>query len=300
MKKAVVAQLIGIVFFGFTAGTTFSSDGLAMLKNDFSARITGMGECDIGSTRNPNVTMYNPAGVVSIEQFMVSFGHTVFWENVRFETGYMAAPLNSRLYIHSGFRFAVVDNLEGRENPTSEPFELFDAHDVSMKVGLTYRLTDKVAAGMSAGWFLEKIEAWRGSAFNVDFGVLVLPTERLRLGASVTNLGSSFYLEKSGIRGSRDISLPTTYRLGGAYRFQPFLGALELVVRDDKARLHIGAEKRWHRQFAVRGGYMFNYDTKSFTLGASFTKRNISIDYAFVPYSGKLGSSHVFNITFSL
>ena len=32
----------------------------------------------------------------------------------------------------------------------------------------------------------------------------------------------------------------------------------------------------------------------------TFTKRNIKIDYAFVPYSNDLGSTHLFNFTFSI
>jgi hypothetical protein len=52
--------------------------------------------------------------------------------------------------------------------------------------------------------------------------------------------------------------------------------------------------------FSVRAGYMSGYDTKDFTMGASFGYRNIIVDYAFVPFGHNLGNSHLFNLTFTL
>jgi len=284
----------------FLTSSLMAADGLSMLKNDHSARASGMGAAFVSIGGDPNATAYNPASAVGVDKFTASFGHTFFWERIRVESGYVAAKLASRIYVHGGIRFAAVDELEARLAPTTEPYGLFDAHDVSFKGGLSYRFSDKITVGFAAGWFIEKIEAWRGSAFNMDIGLLASPTDNLNIGASITNIGSDFYLEKRGLRGSRDISLPITYRLGGSYRYQSYLGALDVVILDDKLHLHAGAETNLHRQFVLRAGYMFNYDTKSFTGGASFTKRNMTIDYAFVPFSNNLGSTHMFNFTINL
>ncbi|HWR84230.1 MAG TPA: PorV/PorQ family protein [Candidatus Deferrimicrobium sp.] len=272
-----------------------------MLKNDHGARAVGMGAAWVSVSGDPNATLYNPAHASAFEKFTASFGHTVFWERIRAESGYIASRLSSRLSAHGGIRFAVIDDLEARRFPTSEPVALFDAHDVSFKAGLAYKVTGNVSAGFALGWFVEKIEAWRGSAFNADFGVLVSPMTDLNLAASATNIGSDFYLEKEGLRGSRAISLPTTYRLGGSYRWRSsYLGALDIVIVDEEFHLHSGVEARIRELLALRTGYMFNYDTKNFTAGASFTKRGLTVDYAFVPFTENLGTSHLFNITFTL
>ena len=271
-----------------------------MLKSEHGARAAGMGGAFVSIAADPNAAAYNPAGAGGVNKFTASFGHTTYWENIRLESGYVAANLLSRLYVHGGIRFAVIDNIENRQLPTLEPDDFSDAHDVSFKGGLAYRFTERVTAGLAAGWFVEKIGGWRGSVFNVDLGVQTTPRENVSLGASVTNLGSDFNLEMTGIVGSRDISLPTTYRFGGSYRYESYLGAIDLVVLDDKLHIHAGAEAQLHELFQLRGGYMFNYDSKSFTAGASFTKRNLTIDYAFVPYSNDLGTSHMFNFTFKL
>ncbi len=277
-----------------------AADGLAMLKNDHSARAAGMGAAYVAVTHDPNATVYNPAAAATVREFTASFGHTFFWDEVRLESGYLASNLMSNVHIHGGIRYAAIDNLEARDRPSSEPLTVFNAHDLSLKTGLAYRFSDRVAAGFGLGWFMEEIEAWRGWAFNVDLGLLAMPVDEVHIGAAVTNIGSDFQLAKSGYRDSRDISLPTTYRLGATYRYQDYLGALDVVVVDDDFRVHTGAEAQLHELFMLRAGYMFNYDTKSFTAGASFSRRNLRADYAFVPFSENLGSSHIFNFTFSL
>jgi len=277
-----------------------AADGVALMKIEHGARPAGMGAAFVSITNDPNGTTYNPAGIIGITKFTASFGHTSYWENVRLESGYFAVNLSSKTFLHGGLRFAMVDDLERRDIPSVDPEDLFDAHDVSFKTGLTYLFSEKVALGLSAGWFFEKIESWRGSAFNLDIGAIIKPKPGLNLGASVTNLGSDFSLTKPGVEGSREISLPTTYTVGGSYQYDRYLGALDIVVIDDEAHVHLGAESRVHEFFMLRAGYMFNYDSKNITAGASFTKNNLTVDYAFVPYTNELGTSHIFNFTFSL
>jgi hypothetical protein len=136
----------------------------------------------------------------------------------------------------------------------------------------------------------------------VDLGALVTPRQDLAIGASVTNLGPSFTLGYSGAEDSEEISLPTTYRLGASYQYRKYLGAADLVVVDDEAHVHIGAEARLHEYLGLRAGYMTGYDVKDFTAGASFhaVQYNLVLDYGFVPYSGNLGTSHLINLTIAI
>lgn len=294
--------LIALTFTGLlaVAGAAVAQDGLAMMKVEAGARASGMAGAFASIPADPYSAVYNPAGAVDLTNFTVSFGHNEYWDNIRIETGYFASPLRGRMYIHGGIRFAGLGNIEVRQTPTSEPEAYADAHDISFKAGLAYRFSEKVAAGFGLGWLGEKIEAYRGGAISADLGVLGRPRPNLKVGASVTNIGSSFTLSKPGVTDSRKISLPTTYRVGTSYQYQKYLGAADLVVLDDQIHLHLGAEGHIQQYFFVRAGYMFNYDTKNFTAGATFVHRNVKIDYAFVPYSNDLGNSHLFNITFEL
>ncbi|UCG62422.1 MAG: hypothetical protein JSV52_03820 [Candidatus Zixiibacteriota bacterium] len=300
MRKIVRLSVFGFILSVLVISHAFSDDGLALMKVEHGARPAGMGTAFVTVVNDPNAPGYNPASITDLAGFTISFGHTSYWENVRLESGFFVKSLSRRVFLHGGLRFAVVDEIEQRMFPTEEPENYFDAHDISMKSGVSYRVTDKLNLGLSVGWFIEKIEAWRGTAFNIDLGALYLPEKNLALGASVTNLGSAFSLSKSGVEGSREISLPTTYTAGASYRYDRYLGVADIVILDDDVHLHLGAEAEVHEMFDVRAGYMFNYDSKNITAGVSFTKRNIAVDYAFVPYSNDLGTSHLFNFTVRL
>ncbi len=300
MKRIPVVLIAGFSIVALLAVGSRASDGLALMKVEHGARIAGMGSAAVSLIDDPNATAYNPAGIQSIERFTASFGHTSYWENVRLESGYFAMNLSRRTFVHGGVRFAAVDNLQQRLIPSVAPESYFDAHDISFKAGISYLISPKVSIGLASGWYMEKIQEYQGSSFNVDAGVLARMTDRLNVGASITNLGSDFQLSASGAVDSRKISLPTTYAVGASYSYDRYLGAMDVVILDSEAHLHVGAEAKVHEFFKVRAGYLFNYDSKNLTAGASFTQRNLTIDYAFVPYTNDLGTSHMFNLTFSL
>jgi long-subunit fatty acid transport protein len=278
----------------------FSQDGLALMKVEAGARQAGMAGAGVSIADEPNAGYYNPAAAADADKVSLSFGHNSYWENIRIETGYFVGRLNDRMGIQGGIRYGAVDDIETRLIPSTEPEALFSAYDISFKGGIAYRFTEQLSFGAALGWYIEKIDIYRGSAFNVDLGWLYHASPRMNLGASVTNLGSTLSLATSGKEGSDNISLPTTYRFGGSYKYERYLGAVDAVIVDDEFHLHLSAEADLHESFAVRAGYMFNYDTKNITAGASFKHRNVSVDYAFVPYSDNLGTSHLFNLTFTL
>ncbi len=297
MKNFKIAVLFVMLLF---VGQVAAQDGLALLKTGHGARQAGFGEAVVSVANQVNGTHYNPANMIAIDKFTASFGHTEYWKNINLESGFFAAPLSSKVNLHGGIRFAAVDKLEKRTGATEEPISLFDFHDISLKTGFTYLRSEKLSFGFAFGWFFEKNELWTGSAFNVDLGMHYQASQNIQLGAAVTNLGSSFQLTADGQSPSNEISLPTRYSVGGSYKYDKFLGALDVVVLDDEFKLNLGTEALVHEMFEIRAGYMFNYDSKNITAGATFIKRNIKIDYAFVPYSNDLGTTHLFNFTFSI
>lgn len=299
MKKIRISNLSIAILSFVIASISYANDGVALLKVDQGARSAGMGSTQIPHSGDPNAVVHNPALGMGFSSFTASFGHTEYWENINLESGYFAANLNPRWAIHGGIRYASVNDLEARISPTSTP-TLFDANDLSFKGGIAYSLTPKLDIGVAAGWIIEKIGSYRGSAFNFDLGAVYHIDSNANITAAATNIGSDFKLELSGMPGSDDISLPATYRIGGTYKYQRYLGAAEIVYLDEEAHAHLGAEADITEVFSIRSGYMINYSTKNFTAGASFAHRNLTVDYAFIPFSQNLGTSHLFNLTFSL
>lgn len=271
-----------------------------MLKIDPGARPAGMGGTFVAVAGDPNGIVYNAAASAGTTKFSASFSHVEYWNNIRLENTFFATPLSGKWSLHGGIRYANLGDLEFRTTPTSVPLGLFDASDVSFKLGAGYQVTPKLAVGFAGGWVLEKIEAWRGSSPNLDLGLIYRLRPDLTLGASATYLGPSFNLEKAGAPGSRDIELPTAYRVGAVYTYRKYRGALDLAIIDDELRGHLGAEADLHELLTVRAGYMANYDTRNFTAGLSLRHRSVSFDYGFVPYTDNFGTTHLFSITFTL
>ncbi len=302
MKRPYWIALTGLLVLISACVQAATQDGLALMKVEPGARPSGMGGAFVSIMSDPMSSAYNPAGAAGIKQTEVTFGHNQYWENIRLETGYVAAPLSNKLFIHGGVRFASVSDIESRLIPSGEPDYLFDAHDVSLKAGVAWKIHDKVTAGFAAGWFIEEIGTYQGSAFNVDLGLTATPIDSLTVGLSAVNLGSEFNLSYSGGLSSDDISLPATYRLGGSYRYLKYLGAADIVIVDDETHLHLGVEGEVYPRFVLRSGYMFGYDVKNFAAGASFhvPRYRIVVDYGFVPYSEGLGTTHMFNLTVGL
>lgn len=293
--------IIALLVLCLTAACAVSQDGLALMKVETGARASGMAGAFVSVGADPVSPVYNPAGAAGVAQFVTTFGYNSYWRNINMGHGYFVSPLAGKLYLHGGIRYAGVNDLEGRTIPTLDPDNVtsFDANDVSFKAGFSYQVAPNVSAGLAVGWFLEKIEAYRGSAFNVDLGVLARPRPDLALGVSATNIGPDFQIDEGEVR-SRDISLPKTYRAGGSYQYQQYLVALDIVVVDGDPHAHVGLEADLHESFSVRAGYMSGYDAKNISAGASFTKRNFTFDYAFVPYTNDLGTAHLFNLTIAL
>ena len=296
------ARLLVVAFFVLCAAPIFAANaGLALMKIEQGARPVGMGAAFVSITDEPNATYFNPATAITFRQFQGSFSHTEHWERIQLEAFQFAGRVSDRWAFHGAIRYASIDDLEGRiDVPTDDPLFKFNSHDIAFKAGLAWQLTDRVAIGAAGGWFLEEIEGFRGSSFNVDVGVVAQLNEALAVGASAVNVGSDFNLTKTGQVGSRDIELPTTYRFGGSYRIDAYMAALDIVYLDDDFHAHVGAEAQIHELFQLRAGYMVNYDTKNLSAGASFTKREISVDYAFVPFTDNLGTSHQFSVSFRL
>jgi hypothetical protein len=277
-----------------------AQDGLAMMKVEPSARASGMGGAFVSIAGDPNSSAYNPAGAINPAGFVVSFGHNEYWDNARIESGYFAARLSPRVAWHGGIRFASIGDIQSRQIPSPQPDALFQANDISFKSGASVEVQKHITVGAAFGWYFEKIGVWRGSSFNVDLGALASFAGDLTVGGAVQNIGGKFRLENAGVPGSRDIVLPLTWRVGVTKKYRDYRGAVDLVIIDDKAHVHLGAEARLHEKFSLRSGYMTGYDSKNFTAGASFMYRNLTFDYAFVPYANSLGTTHLINLTFTL
>ena len=266
--------------------------GLKLLTVEAGARPAGMGGAFTAVAEDPYSAAYNPAAGYKIGPLAASVGYNSYWQNISIQTGYLAFEKKEITYM-TGIQFAAVSNLQGRTEPTSDYYP-FDAHDVAIKAGAAFRVDKDVVFGFMVGWLFEKIEQYRGSTFSADLGLMTTPLDKLDVGFAVLNLGSKMMIREEKYK------LPTTFRAGASYQFKNFLPAADIVVQDDKLHTHLGGEYNISDNFFLRAGYRIGYDLSSFSAGAGFSKRNLRIDYAFVPYKNEFNDSHLINLTFQL
>lgn len=285
----------------FIAPSVIAIDGLPLMKLDVFARPAGMAGAFTAMHADPAAAVYNPAGATGMTSFGAALGHVRYWDNIRLESAYIGMSLSPKSFFHFGIRYAADNDLEARDlTPSAEPDALFSANTASLNGGIALQISPKISAGLGLGFYYDKIEGWHGSAFSVNAGVQAAPMPHLRLGASVLNLGPSYQLVKPGDVNSRDIDQPLTVRVGGSYEYQRLLGALDIVMVDDEARVLVGAEGKIHPSLTLRAGYLLNHDTRNFTAGTTISWRNFGLSYAIAPYKADLGLTHLFTLSTAL
>ena len=295
MKIIITIVLITLMIL---TGTSYALTGLRLLAVEQGARPVGMGGAFSAVDKDPYSMAYNPAATYGLQGLHGSAGHNTHWKNVSIETGYLAFTKKD-ITFSTGIQFAGFGKLEGRGDIPTSDFIEFEAHDISVKFGVSFELEKNVYMGLAAGYMYEKIDIYRGSAINFDLGLLFTPRPDMNISAALQNIGKRMNLRDESFK------LPSTGRVGASYRHNHLLAAIDIVAVDDDVddgydlRTHLGGEYQITPEFSARAGYRLGYESKSFSAGFGFTKRNFRIDYAFLPYSNENDDSHLINLTFS-
>lgn len=271
----------------------FSDSGVKFLALETGAGPVGMGGANTAYIAEPYSAACNPAAIYGINSLSGSFGHDTYWKNRRFESGYVSFKKGSIVY-NVGLQFSEISDIEARESATEDPDFYFNSPDLSLKIAGAFKIHKLITAGLSLGWIFEKIETYRGNAYVTDVGLIVDPNPNLSVGIAFLNYGTGMKLR------NKTHDIPTVFRLGAVYSYKNFKPAVDFVYFDKKMHTHFGGEYKIKNILFLRAGYRSGYDSKDISAGAGFIRRNIRIDYAFLPYKNELGDSHIFSLTFSL
>jgi hypothetical protein len=190
------------------------------------------------------------------------------------------------------------DELE-RRSDTGVLLGHFGFNDIVASGSVAFPLTPGVVGGVSAKYVREMIDQEDASATALDAGLrLVVPRTRLALAGAVQNLGTKAKFE------TESFGLPSTVRVGAAYGFGlPSMGSdvrLTSEVRKvsgDDSHLQLGGEFLYHGTAALRAGYKMGYDEESVSFGLGLRRDRFAFDYALVPLSADLGTTHFFSLT---
>lgn len=271
---------------GASSGTT----GASFLKVAVGSRPAAMGTAYTAVAEEPYALHYNPAAIGFTDRWDLSAMHQDQFGQVAFDYVGLAAPAikNKSAWGISFVRMAVSDYARTELEDGAK----FTNSDLALTGTYAHRIFKPLVVGISGKIIKQTLAQYTANGWAVDLGAHLKVNSRLSLGASILHIGPKITFIAIGD------PLPTTFRVGGAFRLLPrgnLLATMDYwMPKDDSKGLGLGMEYRPNRFVALRGGYQLGTDFTGFnasTYGVTFDFENFGIEYAFVPRE-KLGDVH--------
>ncbi|OGB67156.1 MAG: hypothetical protein A2Y94_11825 [Caldithrix sp. RBG_13_44_9] len=294
------------------------------VKIGIGARQVAMGEACMAVVRDVNSVFWNPANITGISKLQASFTYTQWLADMN----YLAGVVGYRWRNIGVFALSVA-SLDYGDIPEALAFiptggndtrtgESFTGND--MMLGLTFarEFTDRLSIGVSVKYLKEKLFVYDENVFVFEAGTYYdTGFKGIRIGMAAQNFAgrSVNWLEVSDREEGYDIPLlfkvgvamdvfagqDALFNFGEAHEFQLSFDAVN--SNDYGERYLVGGEYWFHKLFALRCGYRFNYEEGNFAAGFGLQSRisgvGFQLDYAYVNYQ-YLDTPHRFSVLFSL
>jgi tetratricopeptide (TPR) repeat protein len=251
-----------------------------------------MGDAYVGLSDDLSALYFDPAGLSGLAGSHLALQHNSYLAGTFQETLLYGFPLDGQDGMALGFNYVHWGTLDLRDtNGVTQG--TYDDADMALMAGWGREWAKGFSAGLTLKALQQKIVDKLYNEVSASFGLLWAPVEGLRLGASYSNLGTD-------IGGN---ALAQELEAGGSYRwgFEKGKDILFSFSGDWQpngiSRLKGGLEGGLDRTFYIRAGYDIPLDGQiagggtAYSLGAGLRWKDLSLDYAFVPY-GDFGVSH--------
>ncbi|UCE18022.1 MAG: PorV/PorQ family protein [Gemmatimonadota bacterium] len=275
------------------------SKGLSFLKIGLGARAGALGDAYVSLANDATAPLWNPAGLNSIDGRDVLFIHNQWFQDIRSEFVGTAMTFGNDGF-GLGFLFNTVGDIENRAPQTGKLIGTFSTYDIAFTGAYARRFTRQISLGMTLKILYEKIHIYSSSGFALDLGARISPgIDNVTLGAVIQNIG------KMGTMRNEETPLPLTTKVGLNYvsTVESLNGTLLFTADVNKASdyrttFHTGLEYSLNQRLALRGGYQFGQDERSFSAGIGLRLNMYRLDYAYAPYDYDLGDTH--RLTFGI
>lgn len=296
MKSRLLQLILLLLFSGSSLFPQAGQTGLTFLKLGVGGRALGMGEAYTAIANDPAATYYNPAALSLTDASQFLLMHKQWIQDTK--TEFFAARTSlEKFSLGVSLNSTSVDNIEIREVP-GPPIGTFTARNAAIGASAAYEINPDLSVGATVKYLYEKILVEQASGYGIDLGAAYMTPWDLRLAFAVNNLGSM------GALVTESSKLPTVIRFGTGY-VRP-IEAIDATVTlaadvvsftgEQKTHLHLGAEIEYRHSFALRAGYQTGYEARGFSAGVGIAYELLRLDYAFVPFSYDLGTTHTFSL----
>ena len=176
------------------------------LKIGVSARTIAMGEAFVAVANDVSAIHTNPAGLARIHANEAMFTHTNWIAQTNFEFGAFALNLGTMGTL--GFMVQSFSSGDMAVRTVEKPDgtgEFFHVQNLAGAIAYARNLTENFSVGLSLKYVREEIWHMSSNAFAVDIGTLFhTPFWGIRLGASITNFGTTMQLSGRDIKFAYD------------------------------------------------------------------------------------------------
>ncbi|MXZ12191.1 MAG: PorV/PorQ family protein [Gemmatimonadetes bacterium] len=277
-------------------GNRIARSGFALLKISASARLAGMADANVGTSRDIHSIFQNAAGLVHIDNmaYLASYNEWLVGTKMGAAGFAYRIPIGVVGVAFRSFTYPDVEETTPLQpNGTGRNIKL---GDFSVAASFAKQLTDKFSMGFRLRYVRSQIHIVNVSSTTFDVGTLFYTGFRsLRVGMTMSNLGGN----KEVL--TEDYRLPFYYNLAVAMELLGKQGdplylttAYEHVFfRDYGERDHIGGELWIQNMLALRAGYKFRYDVETWSVGAGVNlnvseERKISVDVSYSDIGGAI------------
>ena len=255
-----------------------------------SARSIGLGGAFVAAADEPLGAMWNPACLSLSLQNEVHFETARYFEDTSINGLSFVIP--ARRLPTVGFTMLSLGsgNFE-RTNELNQALGSFNESDMAFLVSASKNITPRLSVGANVKVVRQQVEDFDASGVGADVGFMFGLTPRLRVAASVLNLGGPSLQ-------ARDIAetFPTEVRAGAALGFLSGRGTLSLEVdhRDGPGTIfRAGTEMWFYDHFGLRVGY----DQDEPTGGFSY-RLNQAIRFDYGMSDNELGAIHYVGLSY--
>jgi hypothetical protein len=303
------------------------------LKIGVGSRPMAMGDAAIATINSAEALYWNVAALTRTEgEFSLAVSSMDWLVDTR--NSYFAVAYNWERIGSFGIDVQYLDYGKIEETTVYDQNgtgRFLSANDFMIGFGYARELTDRFAFGLKVKYINETIADASGDAFAVDLGAVFVTSffnNKFRLAASLSNFGTKVQFKGRDLSVTYSIpdnpsnkqipadlstiewDLPLLLRFGVSNYFIDNEDVSLLVAydvldsRDYEVRHNVGAELGLYKMVYLRGGYKFNYDEVTYTVGMGLDFKNIidynlKFDYLFLDY-GDFGSLNEFSLIFNL
>lgn len=278
--------------------------GFAFLKVNPDAFSQGMGGAGTALNFSSSSFLVNPALPSYMPDRSASFSYKNTWGFLN--SSFISSSFPSSIGVFSGsFSFLVSDTIELRGLlPTEDPLGTYRFSSLSFALGYSREVLQGVYFGASArsisefSYDLAKTSLTANAGFLVEFD----RAPGLALGFSFLNIGVKTRYDAYS---SDFIVPPFTVRAGVSYEAGiagscSLLPSIDFIkVNDQEYKVPVGIQFTYSDMLSVRGGYVFNDDSQTYSAGMGLKSGRFTIDYAVSYYRYSLGLDNMITVNYS-